>query len=53
MSIFLPIEYSVWSMEKINSDYQKQKKNPDLDMGLYTVRIIADNKVYTSKFIKQ
>ena len=33
MSIFLPIEYSVWSMEKIYSDYQKKKKTTNLDMG--------------------
>ena len=52
MSIFLPMKCSDWSIEMVNSDYQNQKKNPDLDIGFYTVRIIADNKVYTSKFIK-
>ena len=39
-------------MAKVYSDYQKQEITPNLDMGLYTVRIVADNKVYTSKFIK-
>lgn len=47
-----PLTYTILENNQVDGYTNIVIQVPKLDMGLYTVRIIADNKVYTSKFIK-